>query len=95
MLASLQSGNTANECPGGGQVGPDGGGRGRLRQGADRGTQYRSIIFTKSKEEETIAQQVINEVQPYLDNKIVTEVKAYEAFYEAEKYHQGFKQIER
>ncbi len=62
------------------------------RQGADVGTQYRSAIFYHNPEQERIAKQVIQETQ---DSKIwkkpiVTEVMPFQAFYEAEDYHQQY-----
>jgi peptide methionine sulfoxide reductase msrA/msrB len=60
------------------------------RQGADRGTQYRSIIFYRSEEERQLALAAIEEVQKSLDDMIVTEVKNFEVFYKAEDYHQDY-----
>lgn len=60
------------------------------RQGADRGTQYRSIIFYRSEEEKELASKVIDEVQDVYQNKIVTELKLFEKFYPAEAYHQDY-----
>lgn len=62
------------------------------RQGADIGTQYRSIILTRNNEQQEIALAKITE----LDNtakftgKIVTEIVAFEQFYSAESYHQDY-----
>lgn len=60
------------------------------QQGADRGTQYRSIILTHDSEQETIAKQVIEEMAPAFDEPIVTEVKPLDIFFEAEGYHQDY-----
>ena len=60
------------------------------RQGYDVGTQYRSIILTHSNEQKNIAQKVIAEEQKTWSDPIVTEVKSFETFYEAEEYHQDF-----
>ncbi|HAS6173633.1 TPA: peptide-methionine (S)-S-oxide reductase MsrA [Vibrio vulnificus] len=60
------------------------------RQGADRGTQYRSIILAHDEEQKRIAQQVIAEVAPYFDEPIVTEVVDFEQFYQAETHHQNY-----
>nr|WP_262497750.1 peptide-methionine (S)-S-oxide reductase MsrA [Flavobacterium kingsejongi] len=60
------------------------------RQGADTGTQYRSIIFYRSEEEKVAAQNIIAEMQEVYDAPIVTEVKALEQFYKAEDYHQDY-----
>jgi peptide-methionine (S)-S-oxide reductase len=60
------------------------------RQGADVGTQYRSVIFPLNEEQERIAREVIKELQPYFDNKIVTTIEDPKEFYEAEPYHQNY-----
>lgn len=60
------------------------------RQGADRGTQYRSVIFTHSAEQQATAQQVIAEMQENFDDPIVTQVMPAETFYAAEDYHQNY-----
>jgi peptide methionine sulfoxide reductase msrA/msrB len=60
------------------------------KQGADRGTQYRSIIFYKNDEEKSAANKVIEEIQNLIDEKIVTEIAAYKQFYKAEEYHQDY-----
>lgn len=47
------------------------------RQGNDRGTQYRSVIFTHTKEQQTIAEQVRDEVQASgkIKGQIVTQIQ--------------------
>jgi peptide methionine sulfoxide reductase msrA/msrB len=60
------------------------------RQGADTGTQYRSVIFYRNEEEKAIAQNVIAEVQSTLNSPIVTEVAPFEVFYKAEESHQDY-----
>lgn len=62
------------------------------RQGADVGTQYRSVIFTHDDEQQRIAKEVIAdlEAQDVFGEPIVTEVMAAEPFYEAEAYHQDY-----
>ncbi|GAB4166607.1 MAG: peptide-methionine (S)-S-oxide reductase MsrA [Winogradskyella sp.] len=60
------------------------------RQGADRGTQYRSVIFYHNEDQKNIAEFVLNELSTYYDKPIVTEVSAAETFYEAEQEHQDF-----
>lgn len=60
------------------------------RQGADRGTQYRSVIFYHGDEQKEIANTVIKELAPYYNNEIVTEVSPLDTFYEAEKEHQDY-----
>ena len=60
------------------------------RQGADVGTQYRSVIFYHNKEQKEIAATVVTELAPYFDSKIVTEISEIPIFYEAEDYHQNY-----
>lgn len=62
------------------------------RQGADHGTQYRSVIFTHSPEQAGTAHEVIAELtmDEVWDDPIVTEVAPFAAFYAAEEYHQGY-----
>lgn len=55
------------------------------RQGADRGTQYRSVIFYHDETQKEIAEIVVKEVAPYYENTIVTEIAPLDVFYEAEK----------
>jgi len=60
------------------------------RQGADRGTQYRSVIYYLNEEQEAIANAILEKLQPYFSNKIVTEISPLDVFYDAEKEHQDF-----
>ena len=60
------------------------------RQGADKGTQYRSVIYYHNNQQEQEAKQVIKQVVPYYENTIVTELAALDVFYEAEKEHQNY-----
>ena len=62
------------------------------RQGADVGTQYRSVIFYHSPEQKETAQQVISQLEAdqVWDRPIVTKVELFEAFYPAEDYHQEY-----
>lgn len=60
------------------------------RQGADTGTQYRSIILHHSDQQKATAEQVIAALKPVFNDPIVTELKAFEAFYEAEREHQDY-----
>ncbi len=62
------------------------------RQGADIGTQYRSVIFYLSEEQNTLAEEVIREIQKAKLWKapIVTELVPFKAFYKAEDYHQEY-----
>lgn len=61
------------------------------RQGADVGPEYRSIILTHDENQKKIAKKSIQETAALLWNDpVVTEVKDFEAFYDAEKYHQDY-----
>ncbi len=62
------------------------------RQGADVGTQYRSVLFTHNAEQAATAREVMGEVEAagVWDNPIVTEIKPLDAFYPAEDYHQQY-----
>lgn len=60
------------------------------RQGADRGTQYRSIIFYDNEEEKEVAENVILEFHEVYEDDIVTELQPFDQFYEAELEHQDY-----
>jgi peptide-methionine (S)-S-oxide reductase len=62
------------------------------RQGADTGTQYRSVIFVHSPEQEATARAVVAELNDakVWGSPIVTEVSPAPTFYPAEEYHQGY-----
>ena len=61
------------------------------RQGADVGTQYRSVIFYKNENEKKAAQDLIKDLnKEVFDNKIVTTLEPLKKFYKAEEYHQGY-----
>lgn len=61
-------------------------------QGADRGTQYRSVIFYHNEEQKKEAldsKKKLEESGRY-KNPIVTQIIPAETFYRAEEYHQQF-----
>jgi peptide-methionine (S)-S-oxide reductase len=60
------------------------------RQGADVGTQYRSIILTANDDEARIAKESRDRAQGKIKSPIVTEIVPLEKFYPAEDYHQDF-----
>ena len=61
------------------------------RQGNDIGAHYRSIILFGSNQEKLIVEDYIDEInQEFFDNKIITELKKFKAFYRAEDYHQNY-----
>jgi peptide-methionine (S)-S-oxide reductase len=60
------------------------------RQGADQGTQYRSVIFTHSPAQRASAERSRAAAQKEFDDPIVTEIKDLDVFYPAENYHQDY-----
>lgn len=62
------------------------------RQGADYGTQYRSIILTHNPQQEQTAQQTLIDLTQakVWDTPIVTQIVPLEHFYPAEEYHQHY-----
>ncbi len=59
-------------------------------QGADVGTQYRSVIFYNTDEERDIAERVIEELSLLIEKKLVTELSPLAQFYSAEENHQNY-----
>ena len=60
------------------------------QQGADKGTQYRSVIYYNSDEEKKLIDGVIKEAQKSFSDPIVTEVSELGEVYHAEEYHQYY-----
>ncbi len=62
------------------------------RQGPDVGSQYRSAIFIHTPEQQTIAEEVITELETarIWDQQFVTEIAPTTAFFVAEEYHQQY-----
>ncbi len=60
------------------------------RQGNDVGSQYRSVIYFHSPQQQGIARQVIAEMANVWDAPIVTELSPAETYYKAEGYHQNY-----
>lgn len=62
------------------------------RQGADVGTQYRSVIFWHDEAQKEVASEVIGQLsaEGIWRDPIVTQVVPFEAFYRAEDYHQNY-----
>jgi peptide-methionine (S)-S-oxide reductase len=62
------------------------------RQGADIGTQYRSVIFYHSDEQKRAAESVIRELEASgrYDDRIVTQVAPAPTVFPAEEYHQDY-----
>jgi len=62
------------------------------RQGADVGTQYRSVILYQNPEQKATAEQVVKEVSAagIWDAPIVTQLEPFKIFYPAEAYHRDY-----
>ena len=60
------------------------------RQGADEGTQYRSVIFYADEEQKAAAEASLARANPGWGGKIVTQIAPLVKFYEAEDYHQDY-----
>ncbi len=59
-------------------------------QGADKGTQYRSVVYYDSDEEKELILKAIDKAQKNYSEKIVTEVSLLGDVYPAEAYHQNY-----
>jgi methionine-S-sulfoxide reductase len=62
------------------------------QQGADKGEQYRSVVFYTDLEQKNETQSVIEELttEKIFKDKIVTKIQEFENFYPAEGYHQNY-----
>ncbi len=60
------------------------------RQGPDRGTQYRSVVFYHNDLQEKEAVQSKQQQQKHYENEIVTQIIPSSTFYRAEEYHQNY-----
>lgn len=62
------------------------------RQGGDVGTQYRSVVFYHSPEQEKEVRDVVAELERnhVWEDPIVTEIAPHTVFYPAEGYHQDY-----
>ncbi|MBQ4912933.1 peptide-methionine (S)-S-oxide reductase MsrA [Maribacter sp. MMG018] len=60
------------------------------RQGADVGTQYRSVIYYNNEKQRKVAKKVIDKMSSFYTDPIVTEISPLGPFYEAEDYHQDY-----
>ena len=64
------------------------------RQGADVGTQYRSIIITQNEDQKIIADssKILWDNYDLYKDSIITDIVTQQEFYPAEKYHQDYYQ---
>lgn len=60
------------------------------RQGADKGTQYRSVVFYHDEKQKAAAERSKKEAQQGFNDPIVTEIQPLKEFYPAEDYHQDY-----
>ncbi len=60
------------------------------RQGADQGTQYRSVIFYENERQKTLAEKSREAAQKGFQSPIVTQIAPMPKFYKAEDYHQNY-----
>lgn len=62
------------------------------RQGADVGTQYRSVIFYRNETQKKAAQSIINQLntEKVYENSIVTSIEPFTQFYKAKDSHQNY-----
>lgn len=60
------------------------------RQGADAGTQYRSVIYYMDEEQKDAAEAKMEDLQKSLPSDIVTELSPAPEFFVAEEYHQDY-----
>ena len=59
-------------------------------QGADKGTQYRSVIYYEDEAQKEIILESVKKASLKFRDKIVTEVSPLPTFYVAEAYHQNY-----
>ncbi len=64
----------------------------RNRQGADTGTQYRSVVFYASDQQKDLAQKQVKKIneEGIFKDPVVTEITALQDLYLAEDYHQDY-----
>jgi peptide-methionine (S)-S-oxide reductase len=60
------------------------------RQGADQGTQYRSVVYYEDDKQKQVIEDAISRAQNSYKDKIVTEVSPLPEIYPAENYHQNY-----
>ena len=62
------------------------------RQGADVGTQYRSVVFYHNEQQRVLAEGYKSKLNAsgVFQDPVVTEISSLQNFYPAEKYHQNY-----
>lgn len=59
-------------------------------QGADKGTQYRSVIYYEGDEQKNSSEKSMQDAQKQFSDTIVTELSPRPEFFMAETYHQNY-----
>jgi peptide methionine sulfoxide reductase msrA/msrB len=61
-------------------------------QFTDKGSQYRTAVFYHDEEQQSLAERSRDQLSSsgIFDKPIVTEIRSYETFYQAEEYHQDY-----
>lgn len=60
------------------------------RQGADKGTQYRSVLYYENDQQKAVIEASKKAAQKEFSDPIVTEISPFKAFYAADAYHQNY-----
>ena len=60
------------------------------KQGPDKGTHYRSGVYSNDKEDVSLTKEYINVIQECYNEPIVVEVELAQEFWDAEEYHQNY-----
>jgi peptide-methionine (S)-S-oxide reductase len=60
------------------------------QQGADLGSQYRSVIYYHNDEQKEIADELVKQLAAYFAKPITTEISSAEVFHQAEDHHQDY-----
>lgn len=60
------------------------------QQGADVGTQYRSVIFYHNEDQKQTAEKILKEMGTHYDSSIVTQLSPLTKFFPAESDHQDY-----
>ena len=62
-------------------------------QFCDKGYSYRSVAFYQNEKQKDLIENSIKEIEQKFKKKVVTYVREFEKFYEAEAFHQDYYQI--
>ena len=61
-------------------------------QFCDKGYSYRSVVFYQNLEQKKIIEQSIRDIELRFNKKVVTYIRKFDKFHEAESYHQDYYQ---